>query len=240
MDHTPSARFPTSPHLKKAGHLQRLPQQTSAPTTRRYVVVCVGAYLSKGIFAMKTLFQSLLYLSLLAMPLLSQAGTKIAGIELADTYQLGGKSLALNGAGVRSKFFFKIYVGALYTGKTSNNAAELIAAPGPKSMQMTMLYKEVEAKKITSGWTEGFKANVAESEFKQLEKRLQMFNAFFPALRAGDSVHMDYSPETGTKLSINGKALGTIQGEDFFGALLKVWLGDHPADDGLKEGLLGK
>jgi len=189
---------------------------------------------------MKTLFQSLLYLSLLAMPLLSQAGTKIVGIELADTYQLGGKSLALNGAGVRSKFFFKIYVGALYTGKTSNNAAELIAAPGPKSMQMTMLYKEVEAKKITSGWTEGFKANVAESEFKQLENRLQTFNAFFPALRAGDSVHMDYSPETGTQLSINGKALGTIQGEDFFGALLKVWLGDHPADDGLKEGLLGK
>ncbi|GMQ83502.1 MAG: chalcone isomerase family protein [Gammaproteobacteria bacterium] len=187
---------------------------------------------------MKTLFQSLFYLSLLATPLLAQAGTKIAGVELADSYQLGGKSLALNGAGVRSKFFFKIYVGALYTGKTSNNAAELIAAPGPKSMQMTMLYKEVEAEKITSGWREGFRANVTNTEFKQLENRLQEFNALFPTLNAGDIVQMDYSPETGTELSINGKLLGTIPGEDFFSALLKVWIGDHPADNALKAGLL--
>jgi len=189
---------------------------------------------------MKTLFHSLFYLSLLATPLLAQAGTKIAGVELADSYQLNGESLALNGAGIRSKFFFKIYVGALYTGKTSNNAAELVAAPGPKSMQMAMLYKKVEAEKITSGWTEGFKANATDTEFKQLEKRLQKFNALFPALLAGDSVHMDYSPETGTELSINGKALGTIQGEDFFSALLKVWIGEYPADNALKAGLLGQ
>ncbi|GMQ86938.1 MAG: chalcone isomerase family protein [Gammaproteobacteria bacterium] len=189
---------------------------------------------------MKTLFQSLFYLSLLATPLLAQGGTKIAGVELADSYPLDGKSLALNGAGVRSKFFFKIYVGALYTGKTSNNAAELVAAPGPKSMQMTMLYKEVEAKKITSGWREGFKTNLTNTGFKQLENRLQEFNALFPTLHAGDIVHMDYSQETGTELSINGKLLGTIPGEDFFSALLKVWIGDHPADNTLKAGLLGQ
>jgi len=189
---------------------------------------------------MKTLFQSLFYLSLLATPLLGHAGTKIAGVEIADSYQLNGKPLALNGAGVRSKFFFKIYVGALYTGMTSNTAVELVAAPGPKSMQMTMLYKKVEAEKITSGWTEGFKANVTDSEFNQLEQRLQVFNALFPALHAGDSVHMDYSPETGTKLSINGKALGTIEGEDFFSALLNVWIGERPADNALKAGLLGQ
>ena len=94
---------------------------------------------------MKTLFQSLFYISLLTTPLLAQADTKIAGVELADSYQVAGKPLTLNGAGVRSKFFFNIYVGALYTGKTSSNAAELIATQGPRSMQMTMLYKEVEA-----------------------------------------------------------------------------------------------
>ncbi|MFQ5643590.1 MAG: chalcone isomerase family protein [Thiogranum sp.] len=189
---------------------------------------------------MKTLFQSLLYIGLLTTSVLAQAGTKIAGVELADQYQLGGESLALNGAGVRSKFFFRIYVGALYTGKTSNNAVELVAATGPASMQMIMLYKKVEAEKITSGWREGFRANVTDAEFKQLEERLQQFNDLFPDLRAGDIVHMDFMPNRGTTLSINGKVLGTIQGEDFFGALLKVWIGDHPADGRLKAGLLGR
>ena len=204
------------------------------------MVVCIAGYLSKGIFTMKTLFQSLFYISLLTTPLLAQADTKIAGVELADSYQAGGKHLTLNGAGIRSKFFFKIYVGALYTGKTSNNATELIAAQAPRSMQMTMLYKEVEAEKITGGWEEGFKANVTDTEFKQLEERLQRFNALFPTLRAGDIVHMDYSPDAGTELSINGKVLGNTQGDDFFSALLKVWIGDHPADDALKAGLLGQ
>ena len=189
---------------------------------------------------MKTLFQSLLYISLLAAPLLARADTKIAGVELADSYQLGGKPLKLNGAGVRSKFFVKIYVGALYTSEITNNAAELIAAQGPRSMQMAMLYKAVKAEKITGGWEEGFRANVTDTEFKQLENRLKDFNALFPALHAGDSVHMDYAPDTGTELSINGKVLGTIQGDDFFSALLKVWIGDHPADDALKAGLLGQ
>ncbi len=188
---------------------------------------------------MKTLFQSLFFLSLLTTPLFGQAATEIAGVEVAGSYQLGDKSLTLNGAGIRSKFFFKIYIGALYVSKTGKTAAELIAAPGPKSMQMTMLYKEVEAKKITSGWTEGFRANTTDTEFEKLKDRLQKFNALFPALRAGDSVHMDYSPETGTELGINGKLLGNIPGKDFFSTLLKVWIGKHPADKTLKAGLLG-
>jgi hypothetical protein len=37
-----------------------------------------------------------------------------------------------------------------------------------------------------------------------------------------------------------GEVLGTVQGEDFYRALLKVWLGDKPADKGLKKAWLGK
>ena len=188
---------------------------------------------------MKTLLQSLFCLALLTTPLFTQAATTIAGVEIADHYRAGDESLALNGAGVRSKFFFKIYVGVLYTGKPGRDAAALIAAAGPQSMQMIMLYKEVEAKKITHGWREGFRTNTSDAEFRQLEPRLQQFNDLFPDLHAGDRVHMDYTPDRGTTLRINGKELGTIPGRDFFSALLKVWIGDHPADDSLKAGLLG-
>ncbi len=187
---------------------------------------------------MKILLHALFCLSLLSTAGPARADTEVAGIKLADHYQLGGESLTLNGAGVRSKFFFKIYVGALYTGKPGSDAAALIAATGPESMQMIMLYKEVEAKKITHGWREGFRANTSDMEFSQLEQRLQQFNDLFPDLHAGDRVHMDYTPDSGTTLRINGKELGTIAGRDFFSALLKVWIGDHPADDNLRDGLL--
>ncbi len=188
---------------------------------------------------MTILMRHLLCISLLCVPLLLQAGTKIAGVELADRYQVGGQALLLNGAGIRSKLFFKIYIGALYVAKTSGDAMELLATPGPKSMQMHMLYKEVEAEKITGGWREGFAANLSAAEFKAVEDRLRQFNALFPTLKAGDIVHMNYLPGKGTRLSINKQALGDIDGEDFFRALLKVWIGDHPADADLKKGLLG-
>jgi len=188
---------------------------------------------------MAIVYRSILYISLLLTPLLAQAGTNIAGIELADSYQIGQQSLLLNGAGIRSKLFVKVYVGALYVGKTSNSPAAILAAPGAKSMQMTMLYKEVEAEKITQGWNDGFKTNLTDIELKSLEDRLKKFNALFPTLRKADIVRMDYSPDTGTRLSINDKQLGRIDGADFFSALLKVWIGEHPADKNLKKGLLG-
>ena len=188
---------------------------------------------------MAILFRCIFCISLLLTPLITQAETNIAGIKLADSYQVGQQSLLLNGAGIRSKLFVKVYVGALYVGKTSNSPAAILAAPGAKSMQMTMLYKEVEARKITQGWDDGFEANLTDAELKALEDRLKKFNALFPTLHKGDTVRMDYSPDTGTRLSINDKQLGRIEGTDFFDALLKVWIGEHPADKNLKTGLLG-
>lgn len=189
---------------------------------------------------MTIFYRCVLYITLLLTALLAQAETKIAGIELTDSYQIGQQSLPLNGAGVRSKLFIKIYVGALYLGETGNNPESILAAPGAKSMQMTMLYKEVEAEKVTKGWNDGFEANLTDAELKKVEDRLEKFNALFPDLLRGDIVRMDYSPDTGTQLSINGSQLGVIEGADFFAALLKVWIGDHPADEKMKKGLLGE
>jgi hypothetical protein len=189
---------------------------------------------------MTPIMRSLFYLSLLLAPLLVHAGMKIGGIELSNSYKIEEESLVLNGAGIRSKFFVKIYVGAIYLPETTLDSDQILAAAGPKSMQMNMLYKEVEAEKITTGWTEGFRSNLSDIEFRQLEDRLSRFNALFPDLHAGDIVHMDYSPDKGTLLSINNKPLGVIEGEDFVNALLKVWIGDKPADDDLKQGMLGR
>lgn len=184
--------------------------------------------------------RTLLYLSLIASPLLAQAETKVAGVNVSESCNVDNRPMKLNGAGIRSKFFFKIYVGVLCVEQTGRDSATILAAAGAKRMQMNMLYEKVEAEKITDGWTEGFKANLDDAAFSQLKPRLDKFNALFPTLREGDVINMDYVPERGTELSINGKSLGTIEGDDFFRALLQVWIGKHPADNTLKKGLLGK
>ncbi|TCK19181.1 chalcone isomerase-like protein [Thiogranum longum] len=182
----------------------------------------------------------LFYFSLIATPLLAQAVTKVAGIDVSGSCSLDGQSMKLNGAGIRSKYFIKIYVGVLCLEHPAHDPATILAASGAKRMQMNMLYKEVDAEKITEGWTEGFRTNLDKATFSRLEPRLKQFNTLFPALHKGDVVNMDYLPGRGTGLVINGKSLGVIEGEDFFNALLQVWIGRHPADKSLKKGLLGK
>jgi hypothetical protein len=40
---------------------------------------------------------------------------------------------------------------------------------------------------------------------------------------------------------LNGAARGKpIQGEDFYRALMRIWLGDKPVDGDLKQGMLGQ
>ena len=184
----------------------------------------------------------LLILLALGLPLLlptARADTTVAGVKLPDRIELAGQPLLLNGAGVRSKFFIKVYVGALYLRQRSRDPARILAMPGARSMRMFMLYKKVGAGKIRDGWRDGFEANLDDAQFAALLPRLQRFNRLFPDLRKGDRVEMNYLPGQGTQLRINDRTLGSIEGEDFFNALLSVWIGDEPADKDLRRGLLG-
>ena len=188
---------------------------------------------------MPSLVRTCLYISLLVLPLLARADTEISGVRLDDHYTLGNDSLTLNGAGIRSKFFVNVYIGALYLDKATHDANQALANTGAKSMQMFMLYKEVDADKITRGWIDGIKDNLGKAEQSKIADRLKTFNALFPDLHAGDHVNMDFIPGQGTSLSVNQQKLGQIEGDDFFNALLSVWLGSSPADKHLKSGLLG-
>ena len=62
----------------------------------------------------------------------------------------------------------------------------------------------------------------------------------FTTVHAGDVILLDYIPGKGTIVNIRGEQQGVIEGEDFYSALLDVWLGDEPADDDLKEAMLGE
>jgi hypothetical protein len=104
---------------------------------------------------------------------------------------------------------------------------------------MHILYSEVSKKKITDGWNDGLEANLPDAELQALKPRLEKFNSLFQTLRKGDELRIDYTPETGTEVRINGEWRGAVEGSDFYRSLLKVWIGSHPVSDALKQGMLG-
>jgi hypothetical protein len=165
---------------------------------------------------------------------------KVAGVEIPDSAVVAQKNLTLNGAGIRKKFVVKVYVGAIYLQERRGESEEVLGLPGPKRMTMHFLHDEVGVDKITGGWIKGFESNNTGEEMARLKERLDVFNGLFKTAHGGDIYHLDLVPGEGTVVSLNGKRLGAVPGEDFYTALLKVWIGSRPADGNLKKGLLGK
>ena len=166
---------------------------------------------------------------------------QLEDVEFEEQISLtaGDSPLKLNGLGIRYKFFFKIYIAALYVEKLTHKADDLISAKGAKRIRMYFLYDEVSKEKLVNGWLEGFQNNLGEQEFQDLESRIKQFNAMFETVNRGDQILLDYLPTKGTRVTIKNKLRGTIEGADFYAALMKIWLGDSPVKEDLKNALLG-
>ncbi len=173
---------------------------------------------------------------LVAMP--TQA-REVAGVDIAERVEVGGQPLILNGAGVRRKFFIRVYVGALYLPARAATGAEALAQDGPRRVTMQVLYDEISRQKLVDAWNDGFADNLSVDERQRLQPRIDRFNTLFDAVHAGDLITLDYLPGKGTVVSVSGRESGRIPGRDFNDALLRIWLGDHPADSTLKAAMLG-
>jgi len=177
-------------------------------------------------------------LLLLSLPL---SALELAGVKLKDTEQVGSQALVLNGAGIRTKWFFKVYVGALYLPQKQSVADMVIADEQTQRIAMYML-RDLGSKKLYGAFNEAIQANHTGAELKgmkmQLRQMADIFNAIGEA-KQGDVITLDYQPASGTQISLNGKVFGNIEGAAFKRALLKIWLGSKPAQDDLKKAMLG-
>jgi len=63
-------------------------------------------------------------LCVFALPI---SAAEVAGVKVGDNAQVGAQTLVLNGAGIRSKWMFKVYVGALYLPQKQASAEAIIA-----------------------------------------------------------------------------------------------------------------
>ncbi len=165
---------------------------------------------------------------------------EVAGVALPVVASIAGveEPLRLNGAGTRSKFFFRIYVAALYLPQPNTSAERILDQLPANRLLMHFVYDEVSKHKLDDAWEEGFRANLSESALLRLRDRLERFKNLFFTLHGGDQVWLDYVPQQGTRVSINGEPRGVIGGSDFSRALLSVWLGPNPVTGSLKKALL--
>lgn len=171
------------------------------------------------------------------------APVEISGIKLDDPIELQNTKLQLNGAGIRYKAIFKVYVAALYLGKKAATPEEVYAAPGPKRISITLL-REIDSNELGKSFTKAFEENAPKTEMSKLVPGLLKMGQVFSdqkKMLAGESFTIDWVPDSGTVISVKGKPQGdAIKEVEFFNAMMRIWLGPKPADAKLKDELLGK
>ena len=184
--------------------------------------------------------RGLLLLAFLTAPALA---AEVAGIKVDDRIKLESGELVLNGAGLRTKAFFKVYVAGLYLAEKKTSTDEVLALPGPKRVSMRLM-RDLSAKQLTDALDEGMRDNTPAAEQESLKARLAELTATMNALQSakeGDVIALDWLPGSGTRVVLNGEPRGkAIAGEDFYRALLRIWLGDNPVSGSLKKALLGQ
>ena len=180
-------------------------------------------------------------LSLLSGGVAAQT-VEIEGVKFEPTVQVGGTALQLNGAGIRTRAVFKVYAAGLYVPQKANSAATLLAQKGPRRVAIGML-RNVDADSFAGALNDGLKANLSEAQLAGFKAQVDALNANLKAVgeaKKGDLIHFEFTPDAGTRVLVNGQPRGTaIPGDDFFAAVLRIWIGDKPVDGALKKALVG-
>src|SRR5438445_1616652 len=180
-----------------------------------------------------------LLLSLMLLVPIAASAATVAGVNMEDKTTVNGQTLVLNGAGLRKKFFIKVYVGGLYLPAKMSNPASILGSDTPRRMVMHFLYS-VSKDQMCDAWEEGLEANTpnATAEVKAAFKTLCSWMEPIPK---GNRLVLTYVPGTGTVVEVNGKVKGTLPGKPTADAILATWIGPKPGPgQDFKNGVLGK
>ena len=190
-------------------------------------------------FTRKTLFAAAV-LALTAAA--AHAAVDVNGIKFEDTNKVGGKELKLNGAGMRTKVIIKVYAAGLYLPEKKTAVADILKMDGPRRVTLVMA-RDLASDDLGKAFMDGINQNLDKAEKAKLVGQIMKFGEMFAsvdAIKKGDVMHMDWIPGTGTVCQVNGKRIGEpVPDLNFYNAVLRIWLGDKPADSSLKPALLG-
>ena len=106
------------------------------------------------------------------------------------------------------------------------------------------MLRDLTATQFVDALVESFHKNNDNADAEPLRSRLEELKASMLSIgsaRKGDVINIDWLPAQGMRLTLNGKAVGKdIGGEEFYRAMMKIWLGNRPVQDSVKDALLGK
>ena len=180
--------------------------------------------------------------ALLLAALAARAEVIVNGVKYDDTADLRGAKVQLNGAGTRYKAVFKVYTAGLYLPKKANTPQEVLAMHGAKRITVTML-RDIDSGELGKLFARGMEDNMDRKEFSKLIPGVMRMSQLFSdikGLKAGEGFTLDWIPGTGAVVSVKGVQQGEpFREQEFFNAILRIWLGPVPADWKLKEALLG-
>ncbi|HZN54343.1 MAG TPA: chalcone isomerase family protein [Candidatus Polarisedimenticolaceae bacterium] len=176
----------------------------------------------------------------LALAATPASAARLAGVDVPDRATVGGKTLVLNGTGLREAtvLMVDVYVAGLYLEEETSDPSAILASSATKRLTMTFV-RSVGREKLAEAWTEGFDKNAGDKR-AALAPSLATLNGAMADVKKDDTIVLTYLPETGVTVTVKGKDAAVIPGEDFQRVLFSIWLGSSPPNVGLREGLLGR
>jgi long-chain acyl-CoA synthetase len=167
------------------------------------------------------------------------SAAEVGGVRLDDKVNVGGQELVLNGAGVRTRVVFKVYVASLYLPQKATDAQGALAR-APRRIQLNLL-RMLSADQLVDALNEGLAENNTAAELAAVKAQVDQLATImrsFRDVKEKDIVTLDFV-DGGTRVGLNGETKGSIPGEPFNQALTRVWLGERPVQADLKKALLG-
>src|ERR1019366_1360468 len=165
----------------------------------------------------------------------------IEGINFPTTLSNDTTKLVLNGGGVRTFLFIKIYVCGLYLPAKNHDAKSIMEADEPSTIRLHVVSRAFTSERMADVVRTQFeKSNPGRTaEFKT---RIDMLcnRLAGEVIQKGDECDIQYTPNEGIRFFKNGKDINMLlSGLDFKQALWGNWLSNNPADEEMKKGMLG-
>ncbi|WP_417886758.1 chalcone isomerase family protein [Zunongwangia sp.] len=167
------------------------------------------------------------------------AQVEVGGVTFPKNYKSADANLVLNGAGVREKLWIDLYVAGLYLEEKSTDADAIIKSEEPMAIKLQIVSRLITSEKMSNAVEDGFE-NSTGGDTKPIATQIKTFMEFFKEeIKKGDIFDLVYKPGTGVVALKNNEKKGVIKGKEFKEALFGIWLSDKPAEDDLKEAMLG-
>jgi len=169
------------------------------------------------------------------------AARDVSGVALADELTVGGHSLVLNGAGLRRKLIWDVYVCGLWLEHPSHDARAILDEDGAWLVELHFV-RDVDHEKILDGFREAFERN-SPGQADRLRPGLVQFHDEVMSkltVHRGETITIAYLPGVGSRLTVPDGRSSVYPGKEFAAALLRTWIGERPSDRGLERALLGR